>query len=327
MPPTAFQIVVFVTLGLFGFFGVVILEPEWFTGLLGQASTAHVMGHFREPQHRIHDLTFSLLLGTAAVGTLAQVRKPSQNVAAQLMALIPFIALTLIVVVTNTQVLQIPWIAVGAASLLATSLHPAGPNLFRSITISRTNRPMLLLVVIAAFPLLAFAVTNIGLERTVADDHAALGHYGFLAAFSLTVIGVGLLASLQPEGWAAPARVAGVLALLFGVISVAYLGVPSSLDLLWSVIAIGWGALFVATAERARATAAARSAGELADRGASMPVDRDPAARNVSMRAVASAIVVIVLVIVFAVLHLSGGGPGLHAPPTGRPGISIGVAA
>lgn len=50
----------------------------------------------------------------------------------------------------------------------------------------------LALVVIAAVPLLAFGATNIRLQATVLDDHAATGHYGFMAAFSFTSIAVGL---------------------------------------------------------------------------------------------------------------------------------------
>jgi hypothetical protein len=69
---------------------------------------------------------------------------------------------------------------------------------------------MLALVIVAAVPLLAFAATSIGLQRTVGDDHAAMGHYGYMAAFSFTVIGVGLLASLRPVGWWLAAWVAGL---------------------------------------------------------------------------------------------------------------------
>ncbi len=45
-------------------------------------------------------------------------------------------------------------------------------------------------LVLAAAPLIVFASTNIGLQSTGVDDHAAAGHYGFVTAFS-TIIGMG----------------------------------------------------------------------------------------------------------------------------------------
>jgi hypothetical protein len=108
---------------------------------------------------------------------------------------------------------------------------------------------MLVLVVIAAVPLLAFAATNIGLQRTVTDDHAGMGHYGFMAAFGFAVIGVGLLASLRPDGWRPTAWMAGLLPALLGLASAMYPDASSSLGLIWAFAAIAWGAVFIATAE------------------------------------------------------------------------------
>src|SRR5438309_484361 len=78
-------------------------------------------------------------------------------------------------------------------------------------------------------PLLAYAVASAGQQRAVADEHAALGHYGFMAAFALTVVAVGLLASLRPDGWWLPAWVAGLLPALLGLLSLAAPDVESGL--------------------------------------------------------------------------------------------------
>lgn len=243
-----FSLVVLVTLGLFGLIGVVLLQPDLLGGLQahGQNIAAHVSQHFRNPRHRIHDLTFSSLIGTAGGGMLAQLRTPSENVAGQLMALIPWVALGL------ASALTFPFSVLAALTLLATILHPTGRDLFSSFTGSRMNRGMLALVVIAAVPLLAFASTNIGLQRAVTNDHAALGHYGFMAAFSFTVIGVGLLASLRPDGWRLTAWVAGFLPALLGLASVVLPDVDSSLGLVWGLAAIAWAVTFVAAAELIR---------------------------------------------------------------------------
>jgi peptidoglycan/LPS O-acetylase OafA/YrhL len=228
-----FALVVLVTLGLFGLVGVVDGSEMLAAGV----------------DHRIHDFTFSFLFGPAVVGILAQLRTPSKNVAGQLMALIPWVALGLAFALTNTWV---PWDLVaifGVLTLLATILHPTGRDLFGSFRVSRVNRVMLALVIIAAVPLLAFASTNIGLQRTVSNEHTALGHYGFMAAFSFTVIGVSLLASLRPDGWWLSAWVAGLLPALLGLASVVFPDADSSLGPVWALAAIAWGVVFVATAE------------------------------------------------------------------------------
>ena len=245
-----FTIAVLITLGLFGFLGAVVIS-----GLLGLNSQAQAMGHFTSRSHRIHDFTFAFLLGSAAVGMLAQLRTPSKNVAGQLMALIPWVGLLLVIPLTDY------WVAPGAGFVIvATALfgvltlnamifHPTGRGLFRSFSVSRMNRVMLVLVIIAAVPLLVFASTNIGLQRTVANDHFAAGHYGFMAAFSFTVIGVGLLASLRPDGWRLTAWVAGLLPALFGVTSLVYPDIDSSLRSVWALAAIVWGVVFVVAGE------------------------------------------------------------------------------
>jgi hypothetical protein len=212
------------------------------------------MTHFTEPHHRVHDLTFGFLFVPAVVGILAQLRRPSKNVAGMLMALIPSVGLLLtllltFVVTNNTNVLQPPWVTVMMAALLAALLHPAERAFFRSFRVARVNWVMLALVAIAAVPLLAFAATNIELQGTITDEHAAAGHYGFMAAFSFTIIGVGVLASLRPDGWRLAAWVAGLLPVFLGLTSLIYPNASSSLGLVWAVAAIAWGFGFVAAAE------------------------------------------------------------------------------
>lgn len=247
-----FALVVLVTLLLFGLLGVVLVQDDVIGG--------HT--HFREHTHRIHDLTFAFLFGTAGVGLIAQILSPAKNVAGQLMALIPWISLVLVFPLTEYWAAQgagfviVATAIFGALTLNAAIFHPTGRGLFRSFSRSRLNRVMLALVIVATVPLLAFAFTNVGQQRTVTDDHAALGHYGFMAAFSFTVIGVGLLASLRPDGWRLTAWVGGLLAALLGLASVMLPppDVASSLGLAWGLAAIAWGVIFVAAAELTKET-------------------------------------------------------------------------
>ncbi|MGH2376997.1 MAG: hypothetical protein ACRDGT_00820 [Candidatus Limnocylindria bacterium] len=251
-----FALAVLVTLGLAGLFGLMVaLMASGLASLLPGPFAQ--MTHFTELHHRTHDLTFGFLFLPAVLGMLAQFRRPLENVAGQLMALIPTVGLVLTAVLTliltnDGGVLQPPWITVGVAAFTATLLHPTWSGLFRSFGVARIDRVMLALVIVAAVPLLAFASTHIGLQGGIQDEHARAGHYGFMAGFSFTVIGIGLLASLRPDGWRLTAWVAGLLPALLGLASVVYPDARSSLSLVWALAAIAWGIAFVAAAEFSR---------------------------------------------------------------------------
>jgi hypothetical protein len=305
---------VLVTLALGAFFGLVVWQPELFAAVLGREDAGHISQHFRQEHHRVHDLTFSFLLGTAVVGMLAQLRAPAKNLASQLMALAPFVGLVLASVLTNLAVLSVPWVVVGSFTLLSATLHPTGRDLYGSLRLARTNRLMLGLVAIGAVPLLAFAFTNLGLQRTAADDHAALGHYGFLAAFGFTVVGVGLLASLQPEGWRLTAWVAGLLPAVLGIASIVFPGAASSLGIGWAVVAIGWGATFVVAAELTRNALTSSRSPSVTEAITAPTAGTVTPSPGTSVWAIASGSIIIVLVLLFVAMHLSGGSGG-HLQP------------
>lgn len=316
-PRLAFLLVVLVTLGLVGMLGLVLVRPTMLAGLLGHDTAGHAGAHFRSPHHRIHDLTFAVLFGTAVVGMLAQLRAPSKHVAAQLMAVIPWLALAMVIPLTNY------WAAPGAGFVIAATgvfgaltvvaaiLHPTGRDLFRSVSLSRANPAMLVLLIVAAVPLLAFAWINIGLQRNATNDHAALGHYGFMAAWSLTTIGVGALASLRPEGWRLSAWVAGILATFLGLASVVLPDVDSSLGRSWALAAIAWGAVFIGAAEF---IGRIRDPSPLQPRAAG---DRARSSEDLSTASRASCVYVIgivgvLLAFLLVFLHFGGGGFGTH---------------
>jgi hypothetical protein len=242
-----FAVFVLLTLGWTGVIGLMVFLMILQPGFMG-------MAHGTDPSHRVHDLTYGFLFGVAVVGLLAQLRRPSKNIAGMVMALVPWVGLLLAAVLsTDAGVIRsAERMSVALLTVIVALLHPSGRAFFRSFGISRVNWVMLALVIIAAVPLLAFAFTNIGLQRTVADAHAAMGHYGFMAAFSFTVIGVGLLASLRPEGWRLTAWVAGLLPALLGLTSLVFPNVSSSLGPLWALAAIAWGVVFATAAERTR---------------------------------------------------------------------------
>lgn len=331
----AFALAVLITLGLAGFNALMVGLMALRLNFLLPGPFAQ-MTHFTEAIHRTHDLTFGFIFVPAVVGMLAQLRRPSKNVAGQLMALIPSVGLVLTLVLTfvltnNTTVLQPPWVTVGLAALIANVLHPTWRDFFRSFSVARINRVMLALVIIAAVPLLVFASTNIGLQGTVPDDHARTGHYGFMAAFGFTVIGVGLLASLRPDGWRLTAWVAGLLPALLGLASVVYPDATSSLGLVWALAAIAWGVGFVAAAELT--TRATEEDTHMADLPPDTGVGRDRESTPGTPRWVkVFGIVALAVGLLLVILLLFGGGghgPARHTatgdtggqiPPSSRVG-------
>jgi hypothetical protein len=293
-----------ITLGLAGLIGLMTLLMSLLGGFLG-------MAHFTEPTHRIHDLTYGFLFTTAVAGLLAQLRRPSKNVAGMLMALIPWVGLLLAAVLSTEAgvIRSAERMLVAAGTVVALLLHPARRDFFRSFTVSRINWVMLGLVIIAAVPLLGFASTNIGLQGIVTNEHAGMGHYGFMAAFGFTVIGVSLLASLRPDGWRLTAWVAGLLPAALGVASVVYPDVDSSLSVVWAVAAIAWGVVFVAAAELTR------HAQDLTRPSASAePYPKVGMPRRVKVSGIVVAVALVLLVVLMLTGVLGQHGPGQHGP-------------
>lgn len=277
-----FVLYVLVTLGYAGFVGAMVAQMTWrldifLPGRFGQ------MAHGAAGSHRVHDLTFAFLMTTGVVGILAQLRRPAKNVAGMMMALIPFAALALAGVLAGEFEIVArfnPARAIGPIVAVAALLHPAGRRFFRSFRIARVNWIMVALVGVAAVPFLRFASTNIRLQETVPDEHFIQGHYGFMAAFAFTVIGVGLLASLRPDGWRLTAWVAGLLPALLGLISLVYPDASSSLEVGWALAAVAWGAAFIAAAERTKNAEGSRLLGSPRGGKVTTAAQPEPAAQH-----------------------------------------------
>lgn len=157
----ASAVVVLVFLGFFVLTGgwrmLAFTVAGWFEGALG------LFGEF-EPVHRIHTMSFALLIWPAILGMLVQLRSPRKHLAGQLMALVPWVALLLTFALTDFWK-PLPMIAImGGLTLVATLVHPAGRELVTSISVPQVSRVMLALVLVGAIPLLAFAATQVGLQ-------------------------------------------------------------------------------------------------------------------------------------------------------------------
>lgn len=259
-----FSLVVVAFLGVFLFFGFGRDLVFLFTGWFEMGAEMFAEEYEAVPPHRVHIFVFALLLWTATLGMLAQLRSPQKHIAAQWMALLPWAGLLLALLLAGFLD-PLPVIVIfGGLTLLATILHPAGRDLVRSFEVSRVNRVLLALVIVAAVPLLAFASIQLGLQTGAiepAHDHAGAhhehvhqehvdhGHFAGTAAFGFLVIGVGLVASFRPTGWWLPAWVAGLLPVVFGMASIAFPESASAVGPVWAVLAVLWGFTFVVAAE------------------------------------------------------------------------------
>lgn len=255
-------------LGFFGFFlgtgGWRLLAfpvAGWFEGGLGLVDPEKLA------IHRIHDMSFAAIIWAIALGMLVQLKAPERNVAGQLMALVPLVALLVAFALTDFW-RMLPIIGIlGAFVIAATVLHPAGRDLVTWPSTARASVVLLVLVVVAAGPVLAFSASHVELQTSDHGDHAhdgsgadaeeheehvEVGHFMLMAAWGFLVIGIGVLASLRPDGWWLPAWFTGTMVVLYGLASFAFPEVASSAGRMWGVAAVAWGFGFVAAAEYTR---------------------------------------------------------------------------
>ncbi|HEY4497597.1 MAG TPA: hypothetical protein VJC20_02480 [Candidatus Paceibacterota bacterium] len=296
----AFSLVVLAYLAWLAIINALMFLPA--LGLLPDNALS-AMEHFGDfmstgdTHNLIHELVFAFIIGTAGVGLLSQLWKPKENYAGQWVAMIAWGAMIFTAIITGNWVPQPLFITFGGLTIIATFLHPAGRGLFSWLRTPRVNKTLLVLVIVAAVPLLFFAVENINLQRdgamspsenggvfnffghtipqhgednpsefsdssvgsAIADtqeeeakhdmEHITVGHYRSMAAYSLIIILIGILASFRPGGWRFAMWVAGLLAIILGLASVVLPSAESSLGLVWGLVAIVWGIAFIAVGE------------------------------------------------------------------------------
>lgn len=251
----------------------------WFDGGLGLYDE-----YARFAPHLVHEVGFAVVLWAAVVGMVAQLRSPERNLSSQWLALLPFGAMLVAFAVTDFW-RPLPMVGmVGAFVLVAALLHPAGRGLVTAFDPGNASA-MLALLVVAAVPIVAFSVTQVGLQtgsiaqdshdhdhaggadRDVHEEHVEAGHFTSMVAFGLTVLGAGLLASLRGPGWWVPAWFTGFGVAIFGAVSVQNPEMASSAGTVWGLAAVAWGLAFVAAAELTQDDDAPSLIGELRTTG------------------------------------------------------------
>lgn len=258
-----------------------------------------LLGWFLSPEetggtsHRVHDVSFGTLFAMSLVGLVAQLRSAWHKVAPMQQVAIPIYLLILFeVIVHGPSAESMPlYLLFGLPPLVIALLHPARREVFQPTV--RPSRALLAMVIVAAVPLLIFAVGAfraglVGVALSEGTEFAELSrleqdpnateeqfevalreavevaqltpeetelvehpfHWPGMAAVSVAIVLVGLLAALRIRGWRVSAWTAGLALAYYGLVSVLTPADASSGGYLWGGLAIAWGVVFVVLAER-----------------------------------------------------------------------------
>lgn len=201
------------------------------------------------PGHRVHHVMIGGVLSLLVIGVAVQLYRPIERVGAYLLSAIVVVGIGIATVVgegvgalAELAIFIVPLAVLGA-------LHP-GIRSFRP-SWSMVDRRMLVLAVIAAVPLIAFAAYQLNLHATLADDHVAFEHYVMMAGGALT-IGLGaLVASMRPAGWRVLVYGVAALAILIGIASVAFPAAEQGVNfgIVGGVMAVAWAIAYIGIAE------------------------------------------------------------------------------
>lgn len=197
--------------------------------------------------HQLHEMNNAALSLLILIGVALQLRHPERKVAGLLMVIMVIATgFVLNIVIGVSPLAELPFLLF---PLAAAALHPRRAEMLRLGRIGQ--RELLALVAVAAVPLVVYAYRHVNLQvaAPAADTHAQFRHYSSMAGYSLGIVFIGLLASLDINGWRIPAWGAGFLAIFLGLTSVVFPHQTSSAGSLWGALAIVWGLAFIAVAE------------------------------------------------------------------------------
>ncbi len=200
--------------------------------------------------HRVHEVVFGTLFAVVFVGLIAQLRHPARNVAGMQQAVLTVVVLAAVEVLASGSADPLLLIYLLPVILLVV-LHPARGQLVRPPL--RPSGRLIVLGTVAVPALLVMAFDELDLASRHVGGHVE--HWGAMAAFALTLIGLVLIAGLRPPGSRVSAWSAGGAMAIYAATSVGYPDDASSAVLrtdLWVGLSLAWSVLFVTVAERSR---------------------------------------------------------------------------
>lgn len=208
--------------------------------------------------HRVHEITFGMLLAMVLVGVIVQLRSPEYHIAGMQQAVVVVVILTVVVTASTgwewtTLIYLVPVIAIAM-------LHPSRQEVFRP-RISPAGGLLFLMVMLTLPALIAFSEE---FDKAANNVRFHQSHWGGMAAFGLSLLATGYLAALRVRGWPLAAWTTGVSMLVYGMASMLFRFDASARPFLGGILVLLWAVVWLVTAERARV------------REARSPVEQDP---------------------------------------------------
>jgi hypothetical protein len=195
--------------------------------------------------HHIHVAMHAVITGSLLIGIALQLRSPARRVAAMQTAFVVSVVTATIGALTGgVAVLPIAFIVVGGILSL---LHSSRGEILRT---GRVNRALLIAASLAATPVIGYALGQFRLQINRADPiHSSSGHYAVMAAATLSLLFMVVLASLGARGYRVPGWTAAIGAVVLGALSIVGPADSSSLGIGWGVAAIAGGIVVVGLVE------------------------------------------------------------------------------
>jgi hypothetical protein len=202
--------------------------------------------------HEVHWFTQGVFAWVMVAAVAAQLRRPAAQVgAAWVYGAGTVLAFAMILALADLPAEAVPILA--AATVIAGIAFVAHPSAWRArfTSVAPRSRPLLALVALAAVPLVAYASGQLDIHASSGphDEHYEFGHWVVMAVYALLIPLFGAVAAWKVAGWRFPLWVAGLMSIALGIGSLGITAV-SQLSTTWSLLAIGWGAAFIAVGGR-----------------------------------------------------------------------------
>jgi hypothetical protein len=207
--------------------------------------------------HEIHWFAQGVFVWVIVAAIAVQLRRPRAQVgAAWVYGAGTVVAFAMILALADLPDEVVPVVA--AATVIAALAFVAHPSRWREkfAGVERSSRASFALVAVATVPLVGYAIGQLDIHASSGphDEHHEFGHWVVMAVYALLVPLFGAVASRKVSGWRFPLWAAGVMVAALGIGSLGITAV-SQLSTGWALLAIAWGAVFVAVGEReARST-------------------------------------------------------------------------
>jgi hypothetical protein len=131
--------------------------------------------------------------------------------------------------------------------LLLAALHPARASLLKIGT--NPSLPMSVVAVAGGVGFVAYALGQAAVQRAIGFDPVHGAHWSLMAAVTLIIPAVALLAAARTDGWRVPAYGAAAGAILLGVSSLLVPHEASAFSTVGALAALAWAVVMVVVAE------------------------------------------------------------------------------